>query len=195
MSTCSQPVVTRIVVREEPDADATPYDFRTRFHWERFGQEVEIDDSEYVNPYGNHKFNFDDENHPIYTLQPGARLVIDSSDRIDKDDDTPIAERLRYLAEDASLIRRWQQNKWHYIGIVVEAMFEVTVTTETGYSMTFTDTESQSLWGIESGLSPYTEEQQYRNEIVKELTDELRSILTGRGIQWPDEILTQEVAA
>lgn len=175
MTTASQPVVARIVVREEPDTDSDPYDFRTRFHWERFGREVEVDDSEYQYPFGTRgKFEFDDERHPIYRLQPGARLVIDSSDQVDKNDNRPVAERLAQLVEDAKHIRTWQQDEWQYIGIIVTATVSVTITTETGYSHVFTDTESTSLWGIQSGIN-YSDERTYYAEIIQELTDELKS--------------------
>jgi hypothetical protein len=191
----AQPTVTRLRVVFSHDPHSAATDIRTRFHWVRFGREVEIDDSDYVSPHrdGYHsrrKFDYDDEKHPIYKLQPGARLVIESNSEPGyRTGEYPTALMLEYLKQDARRIRRWLQDEWHYVTVVLEA----TVTVDAS-ERTYTRTERESIGGVEVGIgesqSEYAAEHVYHAEIVSELTAELKARLTADGILWPDGLET-----
>lgn len=182
-----QPRVTKLTVEIEPDSDSDPFDFRTRFHWERFGQTVHIDDSEYVPQWSYldryRRFDFDDESHPIYTLQRGAQLVIDTSDRMDKDDARPVVERLAELVDDARYIRRWLMDEWNYVGIVVTATIQVQGDAFDPKTVHYyTRKETESLWGLENGLGNH--EQEDRDAIINELTEQIKTTVTAQGVAW-----------
>jgi hypothetical protein len=192
MTSATKPTVTRVVATFEHDSDCDPFDMRSRFHWERFGREVEIDDSEYVAPFrdgSRHRFDFDDEDHPIYTLQRGAKLVIEDSMRYSADDRRPVAERLAELADDAKHIRTWLQDQWHYVNVHVEVTIQTTVD-----GIDFEHTEDEWLGGVEDGLggldSSYTrqQEQAYHDSTIADMVAELKARVTAQGVEWPDDI-------
>lgn len=191
-TTATPPTVTSLRVILEHDPDSNPFDMRTRFHWERFGQKVEIDDSEYHSLSSDHRFDFDDEDHPIYTLQKGAKLVIEDSMRYSNEEATKysVKERLAWLSDDAKLIRTWLENQWHYVTLHVEATVTTTVT---GHE--YTDTEDEYLGGIEDGLGGLdpawntpTQEREYHRSTAHEMIDTLKAQLTQRGIVWPENL-------